>query len=205
MAKNFGSIAFTPSVRSEQEKHSSLVQYLRMTAYGASTDRLGPAETEFIEARDGCYIATVSETGWPYVQFRGGPAGFLKVLDEQTLGFADFRGNLQYISVGNLRQNSRVALFLMDYPNQTRLKVLGRADILEETEAEDLLSRLAVPGSAAITERAIVIHLEAFDWNCQRHITPRYTAEQIEQAIRPLQLRIRTLEEENYRLRSSMT
>lgn len=202
MAKNFGSIAFTPSVQAEQEKHGSLLQYTRMAAHGPDTNRLGQAEADFIEARDGFYMATVSETGWPYIQFRGGPAGFLKVIDDQTIGFADFRGNRQYISVGNLKHDGRVALFLMDYPNQARLKILGRAEILEGLEAKDVLKELAVPGHPARIERAIRIRLEAFDWNCQQHITPRFTAEQIRKAVEPLQQRIEALEEENLRLRS---
>jgi predicted pyridoxine 5'-phosphate oxidase superfamily flavin-nucleotide-binding protein len=205
MARNFGSIAFTPKVKAEQEKHGSLLQYVRMTAHGPDTNRLGPAEREFIEARDGLYMATVSETGWPYVQFRGGPAGFLKVLDEQTIGFADFRGNRQYITVANLKHDGRVALFLMDYPNQTRLKILGRAQILEGQEANEALSQLKVPGYAAKIERAIVVHLEAFDWNCQQHIIPRYNAGQIHKAIEPLQQRIQALEEENRRLRAGVS
>jgi predicted pyridoxine 5'-phosphate oxidase superfamily flavin-nucleotide-binding protein len=203
MAKNFGSVAFTPTVKGEQEKHGSLLQYVRMTAHGPDTNRLGPAETEFIEARDGFYMATVSETGWPYVQFRGGPPGFLKVLDEQMIGFADFRGNRQYISVGNLKHDGRVALFLMDYPNQTRLKILGRAEILEGPDAKEALNRLALPGYPAKIERALKIHLEAFDWNCQQHITPRYTAEHVERAVRPLRKRIGELERENQLLRSA--
>jgi len=203
MAKNFGSIAFTPKVKAEQEKHGSLQQYVRMTAQGPETNRLGQAEAEFIEARDGFYMATVSEAGWPYIQFRGGPPGFLRVLDERTLGFADFAGNRQYVSVGNLKHDGRVALFLMDYPNQARLKVLGRAEILEGPEARDIIDELAVPGHRAGIERAIRIHLEAFDWNCQQHITPRFTAEQISKAVEPLQQRIQALEEENRRLRSN--
>ena len=203
MARNFGSIAFTPKVKAEQEKHGSLLQYIRMTVHGPDTNRLGPAEMEFIEARDGFYMASVSETGWPYVQFRGGPPGFLKVLDEQTIGFADFRGNRQYISVGNLKHDGRVALFLMDYPNQTRLKILGRAEILEGPDAKEALNRLALPGYPAKIERALKIHLEAFDWNCQQHITPRYTAEQVERALLPLRRRIEELERENHLLKSA--
>lgn len=201
MAKNFGSIVFTSKVRAEQEKHGSFLQYLRMTEHGPDTNHLGPAEQEFIEARDGFYLASVSETGWPYVQFRGGPSGFLQVIDEQTIGFADFRGNRQYISVGNLKHDGRVALFLMDYPNQTRLKILGRAEVVEGPGAAELISRLQRPGYPAKIERAIRIGIEAFDWNCQQHIPQRYTVEQVEQALKPMRNRIAELERENQSLR----
>jgi hypothetical protein len=203
MAKNFGSIAFTPRVRAEQEKHGSLLQYLRMAEYGPDTNRLGPAEQEFIEARDGFYLATVGETGWPYVQFRGGAPGFLKVIDEQTIGFADFRGNRQYISVGNLKHDGRVALFLMDYPNQTRLKILGRAQILEGPEASDVIRQLGRPGYPGKIERAIRIEIEAFDWNCQQHIPQRYSVEQIESMLTPMRHRIAELEREIVALRKT--
>jgi hypothetical protein len=132
-------------------------------------------ETHFIAARDGFYQATVSETGWPYVQFRGGPAGFLKVLDGRTIGYADFRGNVQYVSVGNLLTDARVALILMDYANRSRLKILGRARLVEESEDAALPARLAVPGYPSRVERAVLITVEAYDWNCPQHITPRYT------------------------------
>jgi uncharacterized protein len=128
MAHRFAEIAFTQHVREEQSRNGSRRQYERLERLGPDNDRLGPDEKSFIESRDGMYLATVSETGWPYVQFRGGPRSFLRVLDEQTLGFADFRGNRQYITLGNLRTNDRVALFLMDYPSRTRLKILGRAE-----------------------------------------------------------------------------
>lgn len=170
MAHNFGSIAFTPAVQAEQRKHGSLAHYARFASEGPDSNVLGPWEREFIAARNGFYMATVSETGWPYIQFRGGPKGFLKVLDDRTLAFADFRGNRQYVSVGNLTHDGRVSLFLMDYHNQARLKILGRAEIREGPGAKELLDELTMPGYKAKVERAIVIHLEAFDWNCQQHI-----------------------------------
>ncbi len=179
MAKNFGSLAFTPGVKAEQGKHGSLAQYSRMVAYGPDTNVFGPSEAGFIEARDGFYMASVGETGWPYIQFRGGPEGFLRVVDDKTLGFVDFTGNRQYISVGNLKHDDRVSLFLMDYANQARLKVLGHAEIVEGPEAQAMIERLKMPGYAARLERVILIHLEAFDWNCQQHIPERFTVEEL--------------------------
>jgi predicted pyridoxine 5'-phosphate oxidase superfamily flavin-nucleotide-binding protein len=167
-------------------------------------DRLGPSEQEFIQQRDGFYMASVSETGWPYIQFRGGPKGFLRVLDPQTLGFADLRGNTQYISVGNLHHDDRVALFLMDYPHQSRLKILGRAKIHEgNAEALKLIESLRMPGEKSRAERALIIHVEAFDWNCPQHITPRFTQEELATALEPMQRRLKDLEAENKRLRDA--
>lgn len=204
MARNFGEIAFTSSVKAEQDKHGSLLQYVRMVSQGPEMNTLGPAESEFIESRDEFYMATVSETGWPYVQYRGGPAGFLKMLDERTLGFADFRGNRQYISVGNLKHDGRVALFLMDYPNRVRLKILGRAEILEAPTSKDLIASLASPSGRANIERGIRVRIEAFDWNCPQHITPRYTMEQVEKIASPLRSRIAELEKELRKFRETV-
>ena len=161
----------------------------------AHHDRLGPAEAAFLAARDSFYMATVSETGWPYVQHRGGPPGFLKVLDEQTIGFADFRGNRQYVSVGNLAGDDRVALILVDYPHRRRLKILGRARPV--TAAEDpatAASGWRLPGYRAKVERGLLIAVEAFDWNCPQHLTPRFTGAEIAAAVAPLHARIAELE-----------
>ncbi len=177
--KNFGAIAFTDSVQEQQKKHGSFAQYKRMVEQGPDTNVLGPYERQFIEARDGFYMSTVSETGWPYIQFRGGPEGFLHVLDERTIAFADFRGNRQYISVGNLAKNDKAALFLMDYENQARLKVLGRAEVIEGPDP--LLDKLTMQRYPAKVERAILIHIEAFDWNCQQHIPRRFTEKRAKQ------------------------
>jgi hypothetical protein len=149
-------------------------------------------------------MASVSETGWPYIQFRGGQKGFLHVIDEQTIGFADLRGNTQYISVGNLQHDDRVALFFMDYPNQRRLKILGRARILEgDAEAQKMIETLRVPGEKSLAERTILIHVEAFDWNCPQHITPRYTQEELAKILEPMRRRLDALEAENKRLRAA--
>jgi predicted pyridoxine 5'-phosphate oxidase superfamily flavin-nucleotide-binding protein len=165
-------------------------------------DRFTDNESAFIEARDSFYMATVSETGWPYVQHRGGPPGLLKVLDETTLGFADFRGNRQYISLGNVAANDRVALILMDYPNRTRLKILAHAEAHDLASESGLAARLALAGYKGKPERAFLLHLESFDWNCPQHITPRFTAAEIEIAVSPLYTRIAALEAENQALRA---
>ncbi|WP_439579354.1 pyridoxamine 5'-phosphate oxidase family protein [Elioraea sp.] len=194
MGHRFAEIAFTPTVKAVQEAHGSRANYLAFEAGEAHHDRLGPAEAGFIAARDSVYIASVSETGWPYVQHRGGPPGFLRVLDEQTIGFADFRGNRQYVSVGNLERNDRVALILMDYARQRRLKILGRARLLGPGENPALLARLDLPDYRARVERGLLIAVKGFDWNCPQHIAPRFTAEDMGNAIAPLQTRIAELE-----------
>ncbi|HYZ84714.1 MAG TPA: pyridoxamine 5'-phosphate oxidase family protein [Bryobacteraceae bacterium] len=201
MASNFASVAFTEGIKAEQERQGSRRQYERMAESGPDTNRFSAYEREFIEARDSFYIATVTETGWPYVQHRGGPKGFVKVLDDKTLGFADFRGNRQYVSVGNLKHDDRVAIIWVDYPHQTRLKVLGRAEIVERTAGAEWFDQLKLPGYPAKVERAILIHLEAFDWNCQQHITPRWTA----QELGPLRARVAELEAENQALREEIS
>ena len=193
MGHRFAELAFTPTVMAVQEHEGSRDSYRRLEGGEAHHDRLGPAEASFIAARDSFYMATVSETGWPYLQHRGGPRGFLKVLDEGTIGFADFRGNRQYVSVGNLLGDDRVALILVDYPNRRRLKILGRARAVTMEDAATL-GRLDVPGYRAKIERGLVIAVEAFDWNCPQHLTPRFTAEEIASAVAPLHARIAELE-----------
>ena len=149
-------------------------------------------------------MATVAESGWPYVQHRGGPAGFLKAIDDKTLGFADFRGNLQYISVGNLGADDRAALILVDYPNRTQLKILAHVEVRDLAGDPALVERLNVSGYKAKVERAFLLHLETFDWNCPQHITPRYTIPEIEEAVAGLRQRIATLEAENQALREKI-
>jgi predicted pyridoxine 5'-phosphate oxidase superfamily flavin-nucleotide-binding protein len=193
MGHKFAELAFTPSVRRVQEEQGSRASYARMERGPDAGAELGPDEAAFVAARDSFYMATVSETGWPYVQHRGGPAGFVRVLDPRTLGFADFRGNRQYVSVGNLTHDDRVSLIFVDYPNRARLKVLGRATLIG-SERRDVLGRLAPSGSRARIERGVLVRVEAFDWNCPQHITPRYTAAEIEEATAPLRRRIAELE-----------
>jgi hypothetical protein len=201
MARNFGSLVFTPLVKALQEKYGSRRQYARMEAAGVTPDRLGADESGFIAERDSFYMATVGATGWPYVQHRGGPKGFLKVIDDRTIAFADFRGNKQYISTGNLASDDRVALIMVDYPGQARLKILGHAQIFEGDAAREWMERLREPGSKDVIERVYVIRVEGFDWNCPQHITPRFTEEQIREALAPFELRVEQLERENEKLR----
>lgn len=197
MALRFAELMFTDHVKAEQEKAGSRQSYARMELPQAPPrDRFGAGEAAFIAERDSFYMASVTETGWPYVQHRGGPPGFLKLLDERTIGFADFRGNRQYVSVGNLKTDDRVSLFLMDYPNQRRLKILGHArEVTIEGEPE-LIERLRDPGYMAAVERGIVIEIEGFDWNCPQHITPRFTEAQVQAALAPLVERLKAAEAE---------
>ncbi len=201
---SFGSLVFTPLVKKLQERYGSRRQYERMEKAGASQDRFTPFEIEFLAQRDSFYMATLGATGWPYVQHRGGPKGFLKVIDDHTLAFADFRGNKQYISTGNLLSDNRVALIMVDYPRQARLKILGRVDILEGEEAKDWLERVRMPGEKTPIERVLVIHVEAYDWNCPQHITPRYTEEEIREGMQSIENRLQALEQENKRLRKEL-
>lgn len=204
MSRRFAELAFTPAVKNEQQKHNSRHLYQRVEQAGDPGDRLGSDEQEFIRQRDGFYLATVSETGWPYIQFRGGNPGFLRVLDDHTLGFADLRGNRQYISTGNLRHENRVALFLMDYATQNRLKILGRAEVHEDgPEAAELIEKLRVPEEKTPPERAYLIHVEAFDWNCQQHITPRFSQQELTGIMEPMRERMEELEREVAQLRAT--
>ncbi len=199
MPHQFSNLLFTPSVQEVQRERGSQHANEMLTDRGPSNDRFGPAETAFIAARDGFYMATVGETGWHYIQFRGGPSGFLRVLDDRTLAFADVTGNRQYISAGNLRADDRVALFLMDYPHQTRLKVLGHAEITPWDQADLSMPNLPMDPKSR-PERVIRIHLEAFDWNCPQHIPQRWTVDELKQT--DLFRRIEDLQAENDRLRS---
>jgi len=180
MARAFAKISFTPDVQAVQSEMGSRAAY-RSTEFGESEMLLlGIAEKEFITERDSFYQATVSQTGWPYVQHRGGPAGFLRVLDDHTIGYADFSGNRQYISVGNLRGDDRVSLLLMDYPQRRRLKIWGRARTIDDSTEPELLAKLESPDFRAPVERGVVIKIEAFDWNCPKYITPRYSQKEVE-------------------------
>lgn len=204
MANKFYELTFTPSVKAAQTQYGSRRNYAKFEAGESEGSGLTEAEIEFISARDGFYLATVGENGQPYIQYRGGKPGFLKALDDKTLGFADFRGNLQYISVGNLRQNGKAALFLMDYANRQRLKILARVEVKDVQEAPELVEKLAMPGYPARIERVMILHVEAFDWNCPQHITPRYTTGEIQELIAPLYEQIEKLEAENLRLRDQL-
>jgi hypothetical protein len=181
MARAFARIAFTPQVRAAQSRMGSRDAYALMEQGEPEMPRVGLDEAAFIAERDSFYMATVGADGWPYIQHRGGPPGFLNLIEERTLAFADFAGNRQYISLGNLAGNDRVSLFLMDYAQRQRLKIWGRARVVEADDSADaaLLARVALPGYPGRIERAIAIRIEALDWNCSKHITPRYTQRQI--------------------------
>lgn len=203
MARNFAEIAFTPAVRALQTRMGNRGSYAALDRTAGGDATLTEREAEFIAERDGFYQATVSETGWPYVQFRGGPAGFLKLLDARTIGYADFRGNRQYLSAGNLSQDGRIALILMDYAQRRRLKIWGRARLVDADDDPALIAQLEVPSYRARVERAVVIAVEAFDWNCPQHIRPRFTEAEVEAAVAGLRGDLVRLHAEIDRLRSS--
>lgn len=200
--KHFGDIAFTPQVKAEQEARGSLGHYDGMLSRSAP-DGLSEPEATFISLRDSFYMATVSEDGWPYIQHRGGPRGFLKVLSPTQLGFADYRGNRQYVSVGNLNNEKRVSLFLMDYPNRARLKLLGRASVKEAGDDPDLARQLDIDGQGKV-ERLISIDVEAFDWNCPQFISPRFTEDELASSLAPLVDELKTLRQENAFLKQEL-
>ena len=183
MAHAFARTMFGNAAKQFQQRYGSRATYERMATLGSSSDELSSAEMEFIAQRDSFYMASVTEDGWPYIQHRGGPAGFLKVLDPSTLAFADFAGNKQYISAGNFVTNDRVALFLMDYPNQARLKLIGHASLIELGADPALEAAVSLRGYPARVERIFKIALTAFDWNCSQHITPRFTQEQVQAVL----------------------
>jgi len=180
MTHRFAELTFTDSVKASQEQFGSRAHNERLQTEAGPNDQLGTGEAEFIAARDSFYLATVSETGWPYVQHRGGPAGFLKVIGPKQLAYADFRGNAQMISVGNVSSDDRCSLILMDYPNRRRLKLLGRMRVENaRTTAPEVVEQFKLPGYRALIERIVFIDVEAYDWNCPQHITPRYTESEI--------------------------
>jgi predicted pyridoxine 5'-phosphate oxidase superfamily flavin-nucleotide-binding protein len=194
MSHKFYDLTFTPGVKAVQEYYGTRKNYERFERGEPDHHGLTDRENDFIEARDGFYMATVNGDGQPYIQFRGGPSGFLRILDEFTLGYAVFRGNLQYISIGNLRTNDKAAIFLMDYANQARLKLLVRIEVSEANDAPQLVEKLTMPDYKARIERAMILHVEAFDWNCPQHITPRYTMDEIRRMNAPIYDRIEELE-----------
>jgi predicted pyridoxine 5'-phosphate oxidase superfamily flavin-nucleotide-binding protein len=203
MAYGFLDIAATPRVRAVQAAMGSDRVWQDFDGHRAF-DRFTPNEAGFIARRDSFYMATVSETGWPYVQHRGGPAGFLKLLDDKTLAFADYRGNRQYISVGNLAGDDRAALILMDYAGRARLKIYGHVEAIPLDGNPDLVQRVMDPGTKGRPERILLLHLVAFDWNCPQHITPRFTEAEIADAMAPLRQRLAELEAENAALRAGL-
>jgi hypothetical protein len=201
---SFADIAFTPAVQALQEVHGSRRAYARMAAEGSPGEGLGEREIRFLTAADSFYLATVSETGWPYVQHRGGPRGFLQAVSPTRLAFADFGGNRQYVSAGNASRDDRASLLVMDYPRRQRLKLFGRLRFADIADADPALAAaVRAPGYRARVERVATFDVEAFDWNCPQHITPRYTREEVEAASRPLHERIAALEAEVRALRAA--
>jgi len=205
MPGSFGSLVFTPVVKALQERYGSREQYERFEKGKRASGRLGPQERAYLADRDSFYMASLGSGGWPYVQHRGGPKGFLNVIDDATIAFADFRGNKQYISTGNLTTDDRVALILVDYPRQLRLKILGHVEILEGDRAKDWIAKVGDPSYKAAVERVFVIRVEAFDWNCKQHIIPRFTREEIEDALAPVERQVSELQEENEKLRQEIS
>jgi predicted pyridoxine 5'-phosphate oxidase superfamily flavin-nucleotide-binding protein len=203
MSYGFLDIAATPSVRAVQAAMGSDRVWQDFKGDRAF-DTFTPNETAFIAQRDSFYLATVSETGWPYVQHRGGPPGFLKVVDDKTLAFPDYRGNRQYISVGNLQADDRASLILMDYAGRRRLKIYARVEAVPTGANPALAELVAEPAYKGRPERILLLHLVAFDWNCPQHITPRFTEAEIVEGTRPLRDRVAELEAENAALRAKL-
>ncbi|MEO6004746.1 MAG: pyridoxamine 5'-phosphate oxidase family protein [Opitutus sp.] len=192
MNSHFMELASTPAVAAAQERYQGRAQLIEKTG---GSDLLTESEREFIESRDTFYLSSVSESGWPYVQHRGGPAGFLRVVGENVIAFADYRGNRQMLTTGNVAADDRVALILMDYPQRSRLKILGHATVVAAADDPALAKKVAIPGAPA-AERLAKIKVVAFDWNCPKYITPRYTKSEIEAAVAPLRQRLAELEDE---------
>ena len=191
MAEKFLELLITPSVAGAQAHYYGHAQQM---PGGAARDALTDDEAQFIAARDSFYMSTVSESGWPYMQHRGGKPGFLRVVNPTTLAFADYKGNRQMLSTGNLAVNDRVCLFLMDYPQRTRLKILGHARSEDARQHPELVAQFATPDVQRIVERVFIIDVVSFDWNCPKYITPRYTVAEIEALVEPLKQRIAELE-----------
>lgn len=187
---------FSPSVLAAQQRNGSGTAYAAMAEAAPDPDHLGEREIAFLRQRDSLYMSTVGHQGWPYLQHRGGPRGFVRVLDPQTIGFAEMRGNRQYVSLGNLADDDRIALFFMDYAHRARLKVLGHARPVAPDEVGDLGPLLSEGLPVARIERFMLIRIVALDWNCPQYITPRFTAEDVQSLIEPLQQRIAELERE---------
>lgn len=193
MARKFGEIAFTPEVKAIQAQRGSRQTYEKYIANGPAGDTITPQIAAWIAQLDGCYFGTVGSNGYPYIQFRGGPPGFLQVVDDRTIGFADFTGNVQYITVGNLSGNAKAFLFLMDYRHRRRVKIWGRAEVMEGDAA--WIERLRLPDYPAAVERAMLFHVEAISENCPQHIPIRYSEAEVESMIVPLRDRITELEQ----------
>ena len=203
MSRHYGQIAFTEDVLAEQARNGYGQRYVPAAGEPVA-DRLGPAERGFLAERDGFYLASVGATGWPYVQYRGGSPGFLQVLDDATLGWEDVDGNLQYISTGNIAGDDRVALFVMDYAEQRRLKVYGRARVQDASDAPDLVEALVDMAGPSVVERVVTVAVAAYDWNCPRHIVRRFTARELQPQVLRLAGEVEALRDENRSLRDQL-
>lgn len=202
MAKDFAEIAFTDAVKKLQEQHGSRKSYERMEKFNV-IDGLTTSEISFIADRDSFYLATIGVKEFPYIQHRGGPKGFVKVLDSKRIGFIDFTGNKQYVSVGNIATNNNVSLIMIDYPTRTRLKIFAKAEVVELNGNQDLYELLNLDDYKFRPERMLIFNIEAYDWNCPQHIVPRYTTNEIEQAFLPQQKYIAKLEAELNKLKKN--
>ena len=202
MARNYASVAFTEEVKALQERYGSRQAYAHMEQR-VSKSQLTDSERDFIESRDSFYIASIGENGFPYIQHRGGGKGFLHVIDPITLAFADLRGNKQYISIGNTVTNPKVSLILMDYARQARLKIYAELETVDIGGNSELAAQVISAGEEKLAERIVLLHVIAFDWNCPKYITPRYTIEEINEMLTPLQEHIMNLESEVARLKES--
>ncbi len=203
MAQNYRHILFSDAVKRLQEEHGSRAAYLKLDAGADGTpDALTAKELDYIALRDSFYMASVTADGWPYMQHRGGPAGFLRPITGNRIGFADYRGNRQYISTANLAGNDRVSLFLMDYPNKDRLKLVGHAHSIELADDPALVTSLMPDGYRAVPERAFLIDVIGWEWNCSQHITPRFTEAEIAAAIKPMAAELTQLRAELAALRA---
>lgn len=206
MARNYRHTLFSDAVKALQERHGSRAAYLKMDVGADGTpDALTAKELNYIALRDSFYMASVNGDGWPYMQHRGGPAGFLRHIDGNRIGFADYRGNKQYISTANLAGNDRVSLFLMDYPNKDRLKLVGHAHSVELADDPELVTSLMPDGYRAVPERAFLIDVIGWEWNCSQHITPRFTEAEISAAIQPMAAELNQLRAENAALRTQLS
>ena len=206
MAQNYRHTLFNDAVKALQERHGSRTAYLKMDAGADGTsDTLTAKELDYIALRDSFYMASVNGDGWPYMQHRGGPAGFLRHIAGNRIGFADYRGNKQYISTANLAGNDRVSLFLMDYPNKDRLKLVGHAHSVELADDPALVTSLMPEGYRAVPERAFLIDVIGWEWNCSQHITPRFTEAEISAAIQPMAAELNQLRAENAALRTQLS
>lgn len=202
MSKRYASIAFTDDVSAVQRDHDSHRFYGRKVAAGDATsgpDPLTDDEKGYLRERDGFYLSSVGDTGWPYVQFRGGSTGFVHIIDDRTIGWADFRGNLQYISTGNVSGDDRVTIIALDYASRRRLKIFGHARIVTAEDDLELLQSLSDGTHDAVVEGAVIVSVEAYDWNCPQHITPRFTAAELELALAPIREELAALRAENAR------